>query len=325
VGFAMRLAPCTLQPTNPHNPQPTTNNQQPNMTSFQHLYPFTSRYMDLNGLKYHYLDEGSGDPVVMIHGNPTWSFYFRNLVKALSPQYRTIVPDHIGCGFSDKPDPKTYHYTLKNRVSDLETLLDALHLKENITLIVHDWGGMIGMAYAVKYPERIRGIILMNTAGFFPPGKKGLPLRLRIVRNLQLFSAVAVLGFNLFARGALFMASSKGLSNDVKAGLIAPYNSWKNRIATLKFVQDIPVNPKDPAYSTVSYVDENLHRLSDIPMLICWGEKDFVFDADYLAEWRRRFPHAEVHSFPDAGHYVLEDAGDEILSYIKPFLNPNRS
>jgi pimeloyl-ACP methyl ester carboxylesterase len=130
------------------------------ISGFRHLYPFTSHYLDLNGLKYHYLDEGEGDPIVMVHGNPTWSFYFRELIKALSPRYRTIVPDHIGCGLSDKPESKNYDYRLKNRVDDLEILIHNLELKEKITLILHDWGGFIGMAYALRHPERIGRFII---------------------------------------------------------------------------------------------------------------------------------------------------------------------
>jgi haloalkane dehalogenase len=291
------------------------------MRNFRHLYPFRSHYADRNGLKYHYIDEGSGEPVLMLHGNPTWSFYFRNVVKALSPQFRTIVPDHIGCGLSDKPDTQTYDFRLKSRVDDLEYLMDDLDLKKNITLIVHDWGGMIGMLYALRHPEKISRIVIMNTAAFFPPVKKGLPLRLRFIRNLTSLAAPLVLGCNLFAYSALYMASRKGLSQEVKAGLISPYNCPKNRIATLAFVQDIPVCPKDSSYSLVKYADENLHKLSDIPMLICWGRHDFVFDADYLAEWQRRFPHAEAYLFSDAGHYVLEDATAEIISCIMKFLD----
>ena len=290
------------------------------MYPFRHLYPFTSNFMDCNGLKYHFLDEGTGDPVVMVHGNPTWSFYFRNLVKGLSPKFRTIVPDHIGCGLSDKPGVDRYDYRLKSRVNDLEALLDFLELKEKITLIVHDWGGMIGMAYAVKHPGRIARIVVMNTAAFFPPKGKPIPLRLRLVRDLRPVATPAVLGLNLFAFGALFMATHKGLDKAVKSGLVAPYNSWGNRIATLKFVQDIPIRKTDHSYDLVKQVDENLHKLSHIPMLICWGKHDFVFDVDYLSEWRRRFPDAAVHLFPDAGHYVLEDAPDKILALAKDFL-----
>jgi len=276
--------------------------------------------LNAGGLNYHFLDEGAGNPVVMIHGNPTWSFYFRELIKDLSQEYRTIAPDHIGCGLSDKPDAKRYDYRLGSRVDDIEKLLDFLGLTKKIALVLHDWGGMIGMAYAVRHPERIGCIVVMNTAAFLPPKGKRLPVRLWILRNVKPFSAIAVQGFNLFARGALYMAAHKKLSQDVKAGLLAPYNCWKNRIATLKFVQDIPLCQKDPSYALVKQVDESLNRFSAVPMLICWGMQDFVFDTDYLNEWQRRFPNAEIHAFSDAGHYVLEDVPDKIIFQVRNFL-----
>src|SRR5262249_5861346 len=127
------------------------------------LYPFAGQYFLLDGLRYHYLDEGGGEPVVMLHGNPTWSFYYRNLVRALRPTHRVIVPDHIGCGLSDTPDDTCYDYTLASRVADLEALLDHLGLTENLTLVLHDWGGMIGMAFASRHPERIARLVLLNT------------------------------------------------------------------------------------------------------------------------------------------------------------------
>jgi len=291
------------------------------MSKIRRLYPFASNFVRINGWRYHYLDEGSGDPLVMIHGNPTWSFYFRSLVRELSPHYRTIVPDHIGCGLSDKPHPRQYAYRLQNRIDDLDRLLHLLAMTRDITLIAHDWGGMIGMAWALTNPARVRRVVLMNTAAFFPPGRKRLPLRLWLVRNLRPLATAAVLGLNLFARAALLMASHRGLAADVRAGLIAPYDCWPNRIATLRFVQDIPLAPKDPSYQTVQRVQDNLWRLAQIPMLICWGQHDVVFDGDYLAEWRRRFPRAEVHRFADAGHYVLEDVPEKIAPLISDFLS----
>jgi haloalkane dehalogenase len=255
----------------------------------------------------------------MLHGNPTWSFYYRSLIKKLSPDYRIIVPDHIGCGLSDKPDQKRYDYRLISRVDDLDALAEHLNLNRKISLVVHDWGGMIGLAFALRHRKIIDRIVIMNTAAFLPPENKNLPLTLWIIRNIKPLAAIAVLGFNLFSFGALFLASHKGLPREVRTGLKAPYNSWKNRIATLKFVQDIPVRKKDPSYQVVRDVDNNLHKMKDIPMLICWGEHDFVFDNDYLVEWQRRFPKAEVHTFPNAGHYVLEDAEDRIVTLVGKF------
>jgi haloalkane dehalogenase len=290
------------------------------LSKFRHLYPFRSNYLDLNGLKYHYVDEGSGDPIIMLHGNPTWSFYYRTLIQRLSPQYRTVVPDHIGCGLSDKPGTDRYDYRLQHRIEDVEALIDHLNLPPRLTLIVHDWGGMIGMALAVRRPETVKRLIVFNTAAFLPPSGKRLPLRLRIVRNLSPLAVPAVLGLNLFVFGALMMASHTRLAPAVKAGLSAPYNSWQNRLATLKFVQDIPLSPGDPSYATVSEVDRKLGCLADRPMLICWGERDFVFDTDYLHEWCRRFPEAEVHTFTDAGHYLLEDLPGVVARRVASFL-----
>ncbi len=294
-----------------------------NISKFQHLYPFSSHYIDSNGLKYHYLDEGSGDPIVMIHGNPTWSFYYRELIKALSSKYRTIVPDHIGCGLSDKPDPQNYDYRLKNRIDDLERLLDKLNITRKITLILHDWGGMIGMAYAIRHFKSIRRLVVMNTFAFLPPVQKPIPKAAYFIRNFGPLAALAVLGLNLFAIAALHKASFNGLAPEVKTGLIAPYNCWKNRIALLKFVRDIPLSRKDSSYDLVKQVDEKLQRFINVPMLICWGEHDFVFDRHFLREWQRRFPKAEVRTFAEAGHYILEDVPDKIIELVTNFLVNN--
>lgn len=288
--------------------------------SIRRLYPFESHFLDRDGLRYHYLDEGAGPPVLMVHGNPTWSFYYRELVKALRGTHRCIVPDHIGCGLSDKPDDARYPYTLESRVDDLEALLTHLGIEDDLTVIVHDWGGMIGLAAALRRLSAVRRVVILNTAAFLlPPGKR-LPVRLKLLRRRNPLATLAVQGFNAFAGCAAWMATKKGLPPDVRAGLVAPYDSWSNRRATLRFVQDIPQCPGDPAYDLSKWVDDNLHKLADVPMLICWGDHDFVFDRHFLAEWRRRFPRAEVHTFADAGHYVLEDAGDRIIPLVQESL-----
>ncbi len=283
-------------------------------------YPFTGQTLNLDGLSYHYLDEGNGETVVMVHGNPSWSFYYRNLVLALRDRYRCIVPDHIGCGFSDKPDDDSYDYTLPRRVDDLEKLLDHLGLTENITLVVHDWGGMIGMAYAVRHPERIKRLVILNTGAFHLPAAKQFPLGLRICRDTQL-GTLLVRGANAFSRGASWVGCKQNpMTPELRKLYQLPYDSWKNRIATLRFVQDIPLAPGDRNYELISQIAEGINQFRNLSMMICWGEKDFVFDRHFLAEWRQRFPEAEVHSYPDCGHYILEDAKDQVIPLISAFL-----
>jgi pimeloyl-ACP methyl ester carboxylesterase len=290
------------------------------ISNVRHLYPFDAHFLDLNGLKYHYVDEGRGDPIVMVHGNPTWSFYFRELIKALSSHCRTIVPDHIGCGLSAKPDANSYGFGLKNRVDDLDHLLDQLDIRKDITLILHDWGGMIGMAYAVRHPERVRRLVIMNTYAFLPPVDYRIPWAAYFIRHAGPLASLAVLGLNLFTVAALHLNSRQGLARDVKNGLIAPYNCWNHRIAVLRFVQDIPLSRKDPSYQLAQSVDDNLRLFSDTPILVCWGEHDFVFNHQFLKKWQNRFPNAQIYRFSDAGHYVLEDVPEKIVPLVRDFL-----
>jgi pimeloyl-ACP methyl ester carboxylesterase len=282
-------------------------------------YPFASHFLPLDGGRLHYLEEGIGEPLLLLHGNPTWSFYYRHLVLGLRDRYRLIVPDHIGCGLSDKPEDARYPYTLTRRVADIEALLDHLGVRDNLTLVVHDWGGMIGMSYATQHPQRIRRLVILNTAAFRLPAHKKLPWSLWWCRNTPL-GPWLVRGLNAFCRGAARYCTVRPLSPEVRNAYLAPYAFWRNRIAILRFVQDIPLRPGDPAYEEVCRVEGNLSQLASLPVLLCWGERDFVFDQPFLDEWQRRFPDAEVHRFPGAGHYVLEDAGPEILALVRDFL-----
>ncbi|MEL6179982.1 MAG: alpha/beta fold hydrolase [Myxococcota bacterium] len=288
-------------------------------TDWTRLYPFEDHYLDLDGLRYHYVDEGEGHPVLMVHGNPTWSFYYRDLIQQLRPGYRTIAPDHIGCGRSDKPGADRYPYTLSRRIDDLGRLVDALQL-DQVTLVVHDWGGMIGTAWAARNPERVAGMVVLNTAAFHLPGGKSFPPTLALARTPGL-GPFLVRAFGAFSRGAnRFCVTRRPMSPEVAAGYLAPYDSWRNRVAVYKFVEDIPLKPSDPSYRAVSETAEALDGLREVPMLIAWGMRDFVFDHHFLVEWERRFPNAEVHRFEDAGHYILEDAGAEIGHLVEQFL-----
>ncbi len=287
-------------------------------------YSFKSHYLDLAGMKLHYIDEGPKDaaPILMLHGNPTWSFYYRRLVSAFSPTRRCIVHDHIGMGLSDKPTEKNYEFTLESRVNDLEKLIDSLNLTQPLTLIVHDWGGMIGMAYATRHPERIERLVILNTGGFSLPKTKKMPWQLTLART-PLLGALLVRGFNAFSRGAVKDCVTRPLTLEVADAYCAPYNSWHNRLAVHRFIQDIPLHPGDRAYGLVANVEKNIAQFQNLPMLICWGMKDFVFDIHFLNRWLELFPAAQTHRFENAGHYVLEDAHEKIIPLIQKFLAAN--
>jgi pimeloyl-ACP methyl ester carboxylesterase len=285
-------------------------------------YGFTSHYLHLGGNRLHYLDEGprDGDPVVMLHGNPTWAFFFRRLIASLRADHRVVVPDHMGMGLSDKPADADYDYTLASRVRDLQALLEHLQLARPLTLVLHDWGGMIGLLHGARNPGSIGRLVLLNTAAYHIPAWKRLPWQLAICR-LPLLGPLIVRSANDFCRvGVRICIAHRPIDPEVAAGYLYPYNSWRNRIAILRFVQDIPLRPGDRAYALVSEVEAALGQLRRTPALICWGLKDFVFDDRFLAVWRSHLPHAEVHAFADAGHYVLEDAGDEIVRLVRRFL-----
>ncbi len=278
------------------------------------------RDLDRGGLALHYLDEGAGEPVVMVHGNPSWSILFRGLIDDLRDSHRVVAIDHIGCGRSAKPDDQAYDYTLESRVDDLELLMDRLGLDSGVTLVVHDWGGMIGMAAAARRPERIARLVVCNTAAFHKPAAKAMPWAIAVCRTRAL-GGLLVQGLNAFAQGTAMIGCTKNrMSPDVRSAYVSPYDSWDHRRAILRFVQDIPLWPTDRSHQLVSWVESRLEAFRNTPMLILWGMRDFVFDGSFLDEWIRRFPHAQVARFADAGHYLFEDEREAAGTLVRAFL-----
>ncbi|HEY4760472.1 MAG TPA: alpha/beta fold hydrolase [Thermoguttaceae bacterium] len=281
------------------------------------LYPFQSHEIRLDNLRYHYLNEGTGPILLLVHGNPTWSFYWREIVLALRGKFRLIVPDHIGCGLSDKPSAANYSYRLAQRVANLRELIEQLNL-ERITLVAHDWGGAIGMGAAVAAPERFQRFVLMNTAAFLAPS---CPFRIRLCR-LPVIGQLAVQGLNLFAKMALDQAVAKPerMTPAVRAGMIAPYNSWVNRTAIYRFVCDIPLRPSHPSHKTLLDIENGLVQFRRHPVCLIWGMQDWCFTPFFLNRFLEIYPHAEVHRLPDAAHYLVEDAHEKIIPIIENFM-----
>lgn len=286
------------------------------------LYPFSPRrFVTPAGAEMSYLDEGprSERAVLMLHGNPTWSFYYRGLVRALAPTGRCVVPDHVGMGLSEKPE--AYDYTLARRIADVEALVDALGLR-TVDLVVHDWGGAIGLGFAVRHPERIGRLVILNTAAFASPH---IPERIGLCK-LPGLGPLLVRGLNGFAGPATWMAMHRrSLTAKEKRAYLFPYDSWANRVAVSAFVQDIPMEPRHPSWSTLATIEAGVGQFRDRPALVLWGGRDFCFNDHFLARWRELLPQAEVRRIEDAGHYVLEDAREEVVPRITAFLEARGS
>ena len=275
------------------------------------LYPFEPKRFETGAGAMRYLDEGAGEEaVLMVHGNPTWSFFYRNVVLALRGGIRCIVPDHLGCGLSDKP--QDYDYTLHNHVANLGRLLDSLNLRR-IHLIVHDWGGPIGLGACLPRHEKLGRVVILNTAAF---ADTVVPWRIRFCR-IPVVGEMAVRGFNGFAWPATWMAVTKPLPDPVKRGFLCPYDSWASRIATHRFVRDIPQGVGAPNDAALAKIEQALPLLQNHAVRILWGGQDFCFNRHYFERWKSMLPHAASDYFSEAGHYLLEDAPEAALNAIR--------
>lgn len=286
------------------------------MENWRQEYPFESHFYDVgDGVRMHYLDEGprSDEAVLMLHGNPTWSFYFRNVVQALRGRMRCIVPDHVGMGLSDKP--AKYPYQLARRIGDVQKLIAHLGLKR-IHLVVHDWGGAIGMGVATRAADATGRIVILNTAAF---PDENIPGRISVCR-WPVIGSLLVRGFNGFAGPAVSMAVTKPLPPAVREGFLAPYRSWADRVAVHQFVRDIPMEPEHPTLPLLQQIGVDLAWLKAKPALIGWGGKDFCFNDHFFERWKQFLPQAETEYYDDAGHYVLEDAREQLVPRIAEFL-----
>jgi pimeloyl-ACP methyl ester carboxylesterase len=308
---------CSLASSMPQPPSPDAED-------WRQLYPFASHWADLPGGRMHYLDEGppvsdssDGPTLLFIHGNPTWSFHWRRLIAALRSRHRCIAPDHIGCGFSDKP---ARLLSLDEHIETLCALVRQLNL-ERITLVAQDWGGAIGLGALQRMSERLESIVLFNT-GAFPP--RYIPWRIRVCR-IPVLGRIAVQGANLFSLAALRMtlARRKTLEPTIAAGYLAPYDNWSNRRGVYGFVHDIPGGPSHPTWQTLAAIERGLAMFVDRPIALIWGMRDWCFRPDCLERFLEAWPNAEAHRLADVGHWVVEDAPDEAQRIVEEFVARN--
>jgi len=282
------------------------------------LYPFEPKALPGDGARLSYVDEGprADEAVLLVHGNPTWSFYYRELIQRLTAAgRRCVAPDHIGMGLSDKPPG--YPYRLATHIENLTRLVASLGLRR-VHLVVHDWGGAIGLGWAGRHPGRVGRIVIMNTAAFPAPR---LPLRIRLCRT-PLLGAALVRGLNGFAGPATWMAVNRQpLAAEVKRGYLFPYDSWANRIGVARFVADIPMWAGHPTMPVLEQVAAGLEHFQNHPITLLWGGADFCFNDSFFHRWRAIYPQANPLYLPGAGHYVLEDATPAELAGITEFLS----
>ena len=286
------------------------------MSDWRSQYPFQSRFCELDGFRYHYVDEGKGDqPIVCVHGNPTWSFYYRSLVSHFRDHQRILAIDHMGCGLSDKP--REYPYHLQQHTSNLIRWLDQLDL-QNVVMVVHDWGGAIGLGAAVARSPRIAKLLILNTGAFPPPY---VPWRIAACR-LPWIGSWAIRYLNAFAGTATFMAIDRlpRLSPEAKAGLLFPYDSPPHRIAIDGFVKDIPLTQKHPTHAILANLERDLPKLQALPTRMVWGMKDWCFRPNCMTRLHQSLPQAQLRELHDVGHYVMEEAAEEVREELAALL-----
>ncbi|MCP2044999.1 alpha/beta fold hydrolase [Pontibacter sp. HSC-36F09] len=275
------------------------------------LYPFTHHTVQLQTGQMHYVDEGQGEPIVFVHGTPTWSFVWRQQIKALSRTHRCIAPDHLGFGLSDKP--VDFSYTPEAHAQNLEQLIDQLQLKD-ITLVVHDFGGPIGLNYALRHPENVKRLVILNTWMWSLENEK----QMMKISGFLNGSVGQFLYLNLGFSARMLLPKGyhqkRHLSKDVHHHYLKPLNNSRNRIGTWHFA--VALKEAGPWFASLWKQREKLRA---IPKLILWGEKDNLLPLHLLDKWQQAFPEAEVKRL-EAGHFVQEEKGGEITDMIKHFI-----
>lgn len=290
-------------------------NSPPLPAWLREMYPFRTAGVAVEGGRMSYVDEGVPDasPIVLLHGNPTWSFLYRNIIPKLTGRYRVIAPDHIGFGLSEKPADSTW-YTLERHIANFTALVESLGLKK-ITLVLHDWGGPIGLGYAVAHPENVARLVLINTWAAVPhaPDPK-LHWGLRIARGP--LGNFTVCGLNLFVELALRMAVQRRLSPREFDAYRFPFPDAASRAGVLAFPRMIPLRTEDAAWPTMTAIEAGLAKIT-APADILWGKRDPVFNGLYAYLLRDRLKNAREPVFlENASHFLPEDAPDAIAERI---------
>ncbi|ODS30747.1 MAG: 2-hydroxy-6-oxo-7-methylocta-2,4-dienoate hydrolase [Candidatus Scalindua rubra] len=278
-------------------------------------YPFKSKFIELDMGKMHYIDEGEGAPIVMVHGNPTWSFLYRHMIKGLSKKYRCIAMDHIGFGLSDKP--YDWSYFPEEHAKNLNRLIEKLGL-EDITLVVQDWGGPIGLSYAIGMPNKVKNLIIMNTWMWSVNDDPHFRKFSKLMGGA--FGRFMIKRYNFFVRVVMKKATAdkSKLSKPIHSHYLSPLKNSRDRKGCWVFPKQI--------IDSSSWLDSlwsQKEKIKNKPALILWGMKDIAFREQELKKWKDLFSYSQAIEFDDVGHFVQEEKGSELYPIIEDFLSTN--
>jgi haloalkane dehalogenase len=274
-------------------------------------FPFEPNYLDQDGLRMHYLDEGAGDPVLCLHGEPTWSFLYRKMIPALAGVARVVAPDYFGFGRSDKPTEADW-YTFDRHYGSILRLVEGLDLR-GLTVVVQDWGGPIGLRLAVERPERVERLVIMNTGvgGGRPPSETWLRFR----------DVVRAAGGDFQAGRLIRTSTVRGLADEVVAAYDAPFPVPESKAGILAFPEHVPTEPEHPNTAPLMAIREAL-RSWEKPALVLFGDSDPIFAPRVAERIAALIPGAlPAELIENAGHFVQEDAGEELATRIVEFLS----
>ncbi len=272
-------------------------------------YPFNSHYFELPMGKMHYLDEGEGEPIIMVHGNPGWSFEFRKVVREIAKFNRCIVPDHIGFGFSDKPFD--WSYLPKNHADNFESFMESLDLNPG-TLVLNDWGGPIGLSYAIKHPEKIKKIIILNTWMW---SVENDPYYQKFSKMMGgSFGRFMIKHFNIFGKMVVKKAvgDRKKLTKDTHRHYYKHLETPKDRKGCYVFPKEIIGSSK-----WLDSLWQQKGKITSIPTTIIWGMKDIAFREKELHYWIEHWPNSKVIRLEEVGHFPQEEAPERIINELK--------
>lgn len=293
-------------------------------------YDFESRYVEIEGYRMHYVDEGKGETIMMLHGNPAWSFLYRHLINGLKGAYRCVALDHLGYGLSEKP--KRVSYTMRAHIRRLERFVEKVGLKD-ITMVGQDWGGIIGLGWANKNKNLVKRLVVMNTAGFVPRFGNmkeqrvppGMPRLLTF--KIPFYGEYMIKKQNWFVEK--FIPShihnrAERINDEVMRGYRLPFPDYDSRLAILSSVRQIPTYPWHPTWKLLKETGKGLEGWN-IPTQVIWGMKDPIFREWFIHRFEEMFPnHRETVRIENAGHFLQDDTPEPIIETINSFIKATK-